>query len=261
MHPVINIALRAARSAAEQIIHVSDRLDRVSIIEDNNGELITSMDVDAERTILYHLRKAYPDFSVESRLSGYTAGADTDNTWLIDPLAGNRNFQRGFGSFCISIALKTSKGITHGVVLNPAANQEFSASRGAGGQLNDSRMRTGKLTSLENAFVGLDPQPAEDTFLAQLQDQLLALPCHIRMSGCAPLDMVYVAAGRLDAGWCRPQHQTSLAAAQLILLESGALLSDPQGNPQTQGSKELLFANPKCFKHLLQIRQSLKAQS
>jgi myo-inositol-1(or 4)-monophosphatase len=71
--------------------------------------------------------------------------------------------------------------------------------------------------------------------------------------------MVYVAAGRLDAGWCRPQHHTSLAAAQLILLESGALLSDPQGNPQTQGSKELLFANPKCFKHLLQIRQSLTA--
>lgn len=261
MHPVINIALRAARGAAEQIIHTADRLDRVNIIDDKNGVLVTSMDVDTERTILYHLQKAYPDFSVESRLSGYTAGADTDNVWLIDPLVSNRNFLRGYGSFCISIALKTSRGITHGVLLNPLANQEYSASRGEGARLNDSRLRTGKLTSLENAFVGLDPEPAPDgdIFLHQIQTQLLALPCHIRMSGCAALDMAYVAAGRLDAGWCRPQHHTSIAAGQLILLESGALLSDPQGNPQAQGSKELLFGNPKCFKQMLQIRQSLKA--
>jgi len=262
MHPVINIALRAARGAAEQIIHVSDRLDRVNVIEDNNGTLVTSMDLDAERTLLYHLQKAYPDYSIDSRLSGYTEGADKDHVWLIDPLVSNRNFYKGFGSFCISLALKTPKGITHGVVLNPVNNQEFSASRGDGAQLNDSRVRIGKMKNLENAFVSLDPeQSLDDDFLPQLQAQLLALPVHLRMSGCPALDMVYVAAGRLDAGWCRQQHHTSLAAAQLILLESGALLSDPQGNPQTQGSKEMLFGNPKCFKHLLQIRQTLKARA
>ncbi|MDP2378888.1 MAG: inositol monophosphatase family protein, partial [Pseudohongiella sp.] len=122
MHPVINIALRAARGAAEQIIHVSDRLDRVNVIEDKNGTLVTSMDLDAERTILYHLQKAYPDYSIDSRLSGFTEGADKDHVWLIDPLVSNRNFYKGFGSFCISLALKTPKGITHGVVLNPVNN-------------------------------------------------------------------------------------------------------------------------------------------
>lgn len=262
MHPVINIALRAARSAAEQIVHVSDRLDRVSVVEDKNGMLVTSMDIDVERTLLYHLQKAYPDYSIDSRLSGFTAGADRDNVWLIDPIVSNRNFYKGYGSFCISLALKTPKGIAHGVVLNPATNQEFTASRGDGAQLNDSRVRIGKMLSLENAHVALDPDQAlEDDFLPQLQAQLLALPAHVRMSGCSALDMVYVASGRLDAGWCRQQHHCSLAAAQLILLESGALLSDPQGNPQTQGSKELLFGNPKCFKHLLKIRQTLKAQA
>ncbi|MDO8908175.1 MAG: inositol monophosphatase [Pseudohongiella sp.] len=262
MHPVINIALRAARSAAEQIVHVSDRLDRVSVIEDTNGNLITSMDVDVERTLLYHLLKAYPDYSIDSRLSGFTEGADKDNVWLIDPLVSNRNFFKGYGSFCVTLALKTPKGISHGVVVNPVANQEFTASRGDGAQLNDSRVRIGKMTTLENAYVALDPeQSLEDTFLPQLQEQLLAVPVHLRMSGCAALDMVYVAAGRLDAGWCRQQHHTSIAAAQLILLESGALISDPTGNPQTQGGKELLFGNPKCFKHLLQIRQTLKAQA
>lgn len=260
MHPVINIALRAARSAAEQIIHVSDRLDRVSVIEDIDGNLVTSMDLDVERTLIYHLQKAYPDYSIDSRLSGFSAGADKDNVWLIDPLVSNRNFYKGYGSFCISLALKTAKGVSHGVVVNPVANQEFTASRGDGAQLNDSRIRIGKMLSLDGAYVALDPQPsAEDSILSQLQEELMLLPAHLRVSGCAALDMVYVAAGRLDAGWCRQQHHTSIAAAQLILLESGALLSDASGNPQTQGSKELLFGNPKCFKHLLQLRQTVKA--
>tara|TARA_R110002072_G_scaffold233478_1_gene391030 strand:+ start:42373 stop:43167 length:795 start_codon:yes stop_codon:yes gene_type:complete len=260
MHPVINIALRAARSAAEQIAHVSDRLERISIVEDHGGNLVTSMDLDAERTMLYHLRKAYPDYSVESRISGFTEGADRDHVWMIDPIVSNRNFQRGYGSFCVSLALRTSRGVVHGVIINPTTNQEYTASRGDGAQLNASRIRTGKQTNLENAFVSLDADPAgEPELMARLLAELSALPVQIRVSGCPALDMVNVAAGRLDAGWCAQQHPASVAAAQLILLESGALLGDPQGNPQIQDSKELLFSNPKCFKQLLQIRQSLRA--
>lgn len=260
MHPVINIALRAARNAAEQISHVSDRLDRVSIVEDQNGSLVTSMDLDAERTLIYHLRKAYPDFSIESRVSGLQEGADKDNVWLIDPIVSNRNFLRGYGSFCVSIALKTSRGITHGVIVNPVTNQEFTGSRGDGAQLNDSRIRTGKALGLENSLVALDGDPqGEPAVLSAMLSELTAVPANVRISGCPALDMVNVAAGRLDAAWCTQQHPTSIAAAQLILLESGALLGDPQGNPQVSNSREMLFANPRCFKQLLQIRQSLNA--
>jgi len=260
MHPVINIALRAARSAAEQISHVSDRLDRVSIVEDQGGNLVTSMDLDAERTILYHLRKAYPDFSVESRISGYHEGADKDTVWLIDPIVSNRNFLRGYGSFCVSIALKTTRGITHGVIINPVSSQEFTGSRGDGAQLNDSRIRTGKATTLENALIALDADPlGEPAIMTAMTADLLALPAQLRVSGCPALDMVNVAAGRLDAAWCTQQALPSIAAAQLILLESGALIGDPLGNPQVQNAQELLSGNPRCFKHLLQIRQSIKA--
>ncbi|ALO46689.1 inositol monophosphatase [Pseudohongiella spirulinae] len=258
MHPAINIALRAARSAAEQIAHVADRLDRVTVVEDHAGNLVTSMDLDAERTILYHLRKAYPDFSVESRISGFTEGADRDNIWLIDPIAGNRNFQRGAGQFCVSIALKTSRGITHAVLVNPTSNQEFTASKGDGAQLNATRIRAGKATSLDRAMVALDGAPdGEPVVMQKMLSDLINMSAQVRISGCPPMDMVNVAAGRLDAAWCAQQTECTIAAARLILLEAGALLGDPQGNPQTANSKELLFSNPKCFKHLLQIRQGI----
>ncbi|HBN14341.1 MAG TPA: hypothetical protein DD407_04820, partial [Pseudohongiella sp.] len=181
MHPVINIALRAARSAAEQIAHVSDRLDRVNVVEDHGGNLVTSMDLDAERTILYHLRKAYPDFSVESRISGYTEGADRANTWLIDPIVGNRNFYRGVGAFCVSVALRTSKGITQGVLVNPATNQEFTASKGDGAQLNATRIRVGKASELEQSMIALDGDPQGETVIMQkLLASLQALPAWVQ---------------------------------------------------------------------------------
>lgn len=257
MHPVINIALRAARSAAEQIVHATDRRDRITVVTDTPDTLVTNIDVDAERTILYHLQKAYPDYSVESRLSGSIRGKDVDNVWVIDPLVSNRNFYQGIGDFAVSIALRTPRGMGHAVLVNPLTNQEFVASKGSGARLNSYRLRISQ-RSMERAFIALDPEPGvTDAVLTGLQRQLLAQPCHIRMSGCPALDMAHVAAGFLDAGWCHQQHSASLAAAQLILLEAGALLSDPQGNPQTGGSKELIFGNPKCFKQLLMFRQTL----
>lgn len=256
MHPAINIALRAARGAAEQIVHATDRRDRITVVSDTPDTLVTSTDVDAERTILYHLQKAYPDFGVESRLSGTVEGKDKDNVWVIDPLVSNRNFHQGIGGYAVSIALRTTRGIAHAVLINPATNQEFVASKGSGARLNSYRLRISQ-RNLENAFIGLDPDPGTaNAVLPHLQQQLLEQACHVRMSGCTALDMAHVAAGFLDGGWCNQQHSASLAAAQLILLEAGALLSDPQGNPQTAGSKELIFGNPKCFKQLLMIRQT-----
>ncbi len=261
MHPVINIALRAARSAAEQISHQVDRLDRVNVVQDNADGLLTSMDIDAERSILYHLQKAYPDYSVFSRVSGHTAGSDTDNTWLIEPLAGNRNYVRGNPGFCVSLALKSRNIITHAVVINPMSGQEFTASRGNGAQLNGSRIRVGQRRSIEKGLsaIDVDAQHGTETAIA-LQTALLKAGSDIRVSGCPALDMVYSAAGRVDAGWCIAQHETTLAAAKLILQESGALLSDPAGNPITTGSKELLYGSPKCFKELIQLRQQIQKQ-
>lgn len=256
MHPVINIALRAARSAAEQIVHANDRRDRITVVSDSQGALVMNTDVDAERTILYHLQKAYPDFGVESRLSGSIEGKDKDNVWMIDPLVGNRNFYQGIDGYAVSIALRTPRGVSHAVLVNPSTGQEFTASKGSGARLNSYRMRISQ-RGIEQGFIGLDPDPTfAGGLLPHMQQQLLTLACHIRMSGCPALDMAYVAAGFLDGGWCHQQHPASLAAAQLIMLEAGALLSDPQGNPQTAGSRELIFGNPKCFKQLLVARQT-----
>jgi myo-inositol-1(or 4)-monophosphatase len=257
MHAIVNIALRAARDAAELIARNSERLDRVKILEQQGNRSITNMDRDSDRTIIYHLQKAYPDFGIESRLSGTIEGKDSNNTWLIDGLSGSANANKGYTHFCVSVALKTADRVSHGVLVNPLTREEFTASRGSGAQLNASRLRGSKSENLAAGFVSLDAEPgseSENKLLLEIQARLLT---NIRLGGCAPLDLAYVAAGKLDAGWTRETDPCTLSAALLILQESGALVSDQTGNPITAGSSELIFANARCFKQLLQLRQSL----
>lgn len=259
MHPVVNIALRAARSASESIIHATDRLDRVKVLSSDGHEVITSMDHDAEKNLLFHLRKAYPDYSIHSRLSGYLPGKDESNVWLIDPMHRAGNFIHGFNHICVTVALKCGDRVLHAVMINPTQAEEFTASRGNGGQLNKQRLRVGRKDTLQQALVslaGTQPGPEQKQLLLGLQDRLLDADVDLRMTGCPALDVAYVASGKLDAGWTNENSECAMAAARLILQESGALSSDENANPALTG-KEMIFGTPRCFKQLLQIRQSL----
>lgn len=261
MHPVITIALRAARDAAEMVHHASDRLDRVRILENDPVQPVTSMHRDIERTLLYHLQKAYPDHGIESTLSGHTPGRNPDNTWLLDPLQGSGNFLRGLGNCCISLALRTGDRVQHAVLIDPLLKEEFTASRGNGAQHNAGRLRVGRGERLQQAWVSVAPTTeAGHRTALPLQERLREGENQIRMSGCAPLDVVNVASGKLDAGWTDESDPIIMAAAGLILLESGALFSDETANPAMKG-REWLFGTPRCYRQLLQLRQALGKQT
>ncbi len=95
MHPMINLALQAARDAGEALAHSSDRLDRVKIIDASADKFLTSMDLAADKTVLYHLQKAHPEHSYHSRVSGFTDGENENVIWLFDPLLCNKYFAPG----------------------------------------------------------------------------------------------------------------------------------------------------------------------
>ena len=56
MHATVNIALKAARDAAEVLAHNANRLDRVKVIEQEGGQRITSLHADVEKSMLFHLQ-------------------------------------------------------------------------------------------------------------------------------------------------------------------------------------------------------------
>lgn len=261
MHPMINIALKAARDAAEAIAHSSDRLDRIKVIDDSPSSFLTSMDLDSDKTLQYHLLKAYPDHSIDSRATGLREGARKDVLWLLDPLIGNRNFARGYTQFAVSLACKIDGVIQHAAVVCPMTNEEFVASRGGGAQLNSRRLRVGRETELvPGALVGLNGEVEELDALLAMQRALVEAGARPRISGCTALDIVSTAADRLQGGWAPNEGGTnhSLAAAALVLQEAGGLIGSELASPDYSDAKELLFANPKILKQLVKLRHAKK---
>ncbi|MCX2981756.1 inositol monophosphatase [Halieaceae bacterium IMCC14734] len=258
MEPMTNIALRAARKAGELIARATDNIDHLEIQSKSANDYVTEIDVGAEREIIYHLSKAYPDHGFLGEESGASGNADSDYQWVIDPLDGTTNFIRGIPHFAVSIACKYKGKLEHAVVLDPMLREEFTASRGRGAQLNGRRIRVSKLAGLESALLGTgipfksqhqEHLPAYTETLEALAGQCAG----IRRAGAASLDLAYVAAGRLDGFWEIGLSEWDIAAGALLITEAGGLIGDFNGGAGFMDSGNVVCGNPKCFKAVLQV--------
>ena len=152
MHPMLNIAIRAARSAGNIIVRNLDRVDRLTIRTKERNDFVSEVDRQAENEIISILRRAYPQHGILAEESGSQAGDDYQ--WIIDPLDGTTNFLHGFPQFAVSIALRHKGRIEQGVVYDPLRQELFTASRGAGANLNDRRIRVTNRRNLDGALLG-----------------------------------------------------------------------------------------------------------
>lgn len=256
MQAMINIALRAARAAAEALLQTGDRLDRVKIANDDPLNFVSSADKDSEATILYHLQKAFPIHSYQTRLGTEIQGEAPEPTWLVDPLIGSFNFSCGSDRYGIAIACKIDNIISHSVMLLPVMNEEFTASRGNGAQLNNRRIRVSDHKDNTQPVFVLDAEGVNPSQLASIMQKFGDSQLSVRMTGSSAIDMAFTAAGRFSAGWCINRGSIAQQVAILLLTEAGALVGSENGNPDTAKASELIYAAPKSFKELVKIRQS-----
>lgn len=153
MHPMLNIAVRAARAAGNQILRYVDRLDTLNVSTKQRNEFFSEVDQLAEQEIIKVLRKFYPDHAILAEESG-AQGSNDDYTWIIDPLDGTTNFLHGFPQFAVSIGLQHRGQIEQGVIYDPLRNELFTATRGSGVHMNDRRLRISRKEGLEGALLG-----------------------------------------------------------------------------------------------------------
>ncbi|WP_312592918.1 type III secretion system regulator SuhB [Stutzerimonas nitrititolerans] len=258
MQPMLNIALRAARSAGELILRSTERLDVISVNEKDAKDYVTEIDRAAEQLIVTALRKAYPNHGILGEESGISQGSGegADYLWIIDPLDGTTNFVRGVPHYAVSIACKYRGRLEHAVVLDPVRQEEFTASRGRGAALNGRRLRVGSRKSLEGALLATgfpfrDGQMDNlDAYLGMFRS-LTGQTAGIRRAGAASLDLAYVAAGRYDAFWEFGLSEWDMAAGALLIQEAGGLVSDFSGSHDFLEKGQIVAGNTKCFKAVL----------
>ena len=258
MEPMIKIALRAARKAGENIVRASDELHRFEVKAKGVNNFVTEVDLNAEQEIIYQLQKAYPDHAILGEESGFIGSEDAEYRWIIDPLDGTTNFIRGIPHYAVSIACMYRGKLEHAVIVDPVRQEEFTASRGRGAQLNGHRIRVSDLANLEGALLGTGipfKNHCDDKLEAYSKSiEVLASQCAgIRRAGAASLDLAYVAAGRLDAFWEIGLSSWDMAAGVLLVREAGGLVADIDASDNYLDSGNIVCGNLSVLKQYCRL--------
>lgn len=263
MHPYLNIAIRAARLAGNIITRHLELLDSSKVFEKGLNDFVTVVDRAAEEAIIDTIYKAYPNHGILGEETGYHSG--DDYVWVIDPLDGTMNYVHGFPQFAVSIAIKYKDQIEHGVIYDPISQDLYTATKGAGAQVNNRRIRVSNLNNLDTALIGTAfpfqhrKQGTEYSRAPHWQQHLEVLRevqarcSDTRKIGCASLNLAYVAAGRLDGYWEPNLKEWDIAAGVLLVKEAGGYVSDFNGQNDFLHSGDILAGSRKVHAELLQI--------
>ncbi len=253
MHPMLNIAIRAARAAGNIITRSAERLDTLTVNTKSHNDFVSEVDHQAENEIIKTLRKAFPDHSILAEESG-AQERQSEYTWIIDPLDGTTNFLHGFPQFAVSIALQHRGALTQAVVYDPLRQELFTATRGDGAQLNNRRLRVAKVKGLEGALLGTGFPFRDLRHLEAYMGMFKAMippTAGIRRAGSAALDLAYVASGRLDGFWEIGLSPWDMAAGALLIQEAGGMVSDFAGNDHFMHTGNVVAGNPKIWQEIL----------
>jgi len=211
--PNLNIMIKASEKASKILIRDFGELEKLQVSKKGPSDFVTNSDLKTEKIIIDELKKAKPNYSIISEESGIQNNKDKKNTWIIDPIDGTINFLHGVPHFAISIALKSNDEIISGLIFDPIKNEMFYAEKDNGAFFNNQRVRVSKKNELSDCLFVTGNK---------IQNNL---GLHFRKSGCAALDMAYVAAGRFDGYFQNNLNLWDIAAGIVLVKEAGGIVN------------------------------------
>ena len=261
LHPMLNIAVKAARAAGAIINRAALDLDLLQVGSKGPNDFVTEVDRAAETAIIDTLLEAYPDHGILAEESGRERGnRKSEFVWIIDPLDGTTNFVHGLPVYAVSIALAHRQGerdqVQQAVVYDPARNDLFYSSRGRGAFLNDRRLRVSKRTRLADSLIGTGfPFRKGDNFKRYLKmfEEVMQSCAGVRRPGAAALDLCYVAAGWYDGFFETGLSPWDIAAGSLLVTEAGGLIGNFTGEADYLHQREVVAGAPKIYGQLVQM--------
>jgi myo-inositol-1(or 4)-monophosphatase len=255
LHPMLNVAVKAARAAGAIINRGALDVEAVRVSVKRTNDFVTEVDHEAEAAIIETLLTAYPGHGILAEESGSEHGAkDSEFVWIIDPLDGTTNFIHGFPFYCVSIALAVRGKVEQAVVYDPLRNDIYSASKGRGAYVNDRRLRVGKRSRLQECLIstGFPYRPGDKLkpYLNML-GEVMSQCAGVRRPGAAALDLAHVAAGLSDGFFETGLQPWDVAAGSLLITEAGGLIGNFTGEADFMDHGECVAGNPRIYGQLV----------
>ncbi len=212
--PNLNIMIKASEKASKILIKDFGEIENLQVSKKGPKDFVTNSDLKVEKIIIDELKKAKPNYSIISEEKGTELNKDKDNTWIIDPIDGTINYLHGIPHFAISIALKSKSEIISGLIYDPIKDEMFYAEKNNGAFFNNSRMRVSKKINLEECLFVTGGKTNFEPNISY------------RKSGCAALDMAYVASGRYDGLFQKNLNIWDIAAGIVLVKEAGGIINE-----------------------------------
>jgi myo-inositol-1(or 4)-monophosphatase len=248
----LRVAIEAARAAGDLLRSELHQPRRIAF-KGTPTNLVTEMDARAEAMIVGMLRRAFPDDAILAEEGGSQRGR-SGRRWIIDPLDGTTNYAHGVPVFAVSIALQMSERIAVGVVFDPNHGELFTAERGRGAFVNDTRLAVSSAATLNESLLATGfpytiRETAENNFG---QYELLSLRSQgVRRMGSAVIYLAYVAAGRLDGYWELRLGAWDAAAGSLLVEEAGGRVTGVTGEPLDLDAPSIMATNGRIHDEML----------
>ena len=211
--PNLNIMIKASEKASKVLIRDFGEIEKLQVSKKGPTDFVTNSDLRVEKIIIEELKKAKPNYSIISEENGIDNNKDKDNTWIIDPIDGTVNFLHGVPHFAISIALKSNNEIISGLIFDPIKNEMFYAEKNSGAFYNNQRIKVSKKNEINDCLFVTENKINNE----------LDLP--YRKSGCAALNMAYVASGRYDGYFQNNLSLWDIAAGIVLIKEAAGIIN------------------------------------
>jgi len=248
MNHYLEVAIEAAREAGAILRTEFDRPKKISY--KGEVDIVTESDKRSEAMIVERLRRYFPSHGIvaEEGSTGANSGKGPQAPkycWHVDPLDGTTNFAHGYPCFAVSIGLVEDGEPIAAAVLNPIADELFTAARDEGAYLGQKRIHVSPIEKLATSLLVTgfpSVKRSQNPNIYYYWD--FTLRSHgVRRDGSAALDLAGVACGRFEGFWEFGLHSWDTAAGVLLVREAGGTVTDFAGQPYQLGARELLASN------------------
>ena len=210
----LNIMIKAAEKASRSVIRDYGEVEKLQVSKKGPYDFVTKTDKHVEKILIEELSKKKNNYSFLSEEVGKIENKDKENIWIIDPIDGTTNFLHGIPHFAICIALESKKEIISGLIYDPIKDEMFYAERNKGAYLNNQRLRVSSKNLIDECLFSSNHEGVKFSNL------------NMRYTGCAALDLAYVASGRLDGFFHNKINIWDVAAGTLLVQEAGGIVND-----------------------------------
>ena len=210
--PNLNLMIKACEKASKTLIRDFGEVENLQVSKKGPKDFVTNTDNKVEKILIGELSKK--KYSIISEEVGVIDKEKKDTFWIIDPIDGTTNFLHGIPHFAICVALQSNQEIVSGLIFDPIKDEMYFSEKNKGAFLNNQRLRVSKKNSLDDCLFSSNHEGVKYSNL------------NMRYSGCAALDLAYVASGRLDGFFHNKINLWDVAAGTLMVEEAGGIVND-----------------------------------